>query len=258
MFGRNLGIGKTTRARFLYVWDMRNPPMTLEDGFYGGVTSNYQGHKFTMSAVNFGYLVLDCQKKIKTWEEVKPGEDSPDFLGCTGYEILQARLAMEMFNFTLGIVVDKEDMVFYDFDNKTRTWIGVRSNVLYNKADYTLSLNLISPANRLLKSSSNFQSHAKVDILSQAPKQLSKVYSLVYPYSAILWPFVLGTVVLMSVAFPFISYMIRVADKRLNRTDAIKEIGVSAWFSWSALVGENMRDESVTPHRLPIRILIGV
>ena len=258
MFGRNLGIDSKTKARFLYVWDVTHPPKTLEEEFYGGVTTNYRGHKFMMAGVDYGYIALHCGKSIKTFEEVKPGEDDPQYLGCSGYEAQQAGFMKDMFNLTWGIVVGKEKTILSAFNNKTRKWMGAMSGVVYSKTDYTLSMLLINPANRIFLTCPNFNAHTEVDILSQAPKKLSNVYSLVYPYSADLWPFVLGSVVLASAAFFVISKLTIMVDKRLNRAASQRDKGVSGWFGFSALVGENMREESVEPHTKPIRLLIGI
>ena len=58
------------------------------------------------SKVDFDLMF--CKRKRKTYETVKPGEDSNEYLGCGGYDIEQLRFASEMFNFKYGIIASKD------------------------------------------------------------------------------------------------------------------------------------------------------
>ena len=58
--------------------------------------------------------------------------------------------------------------------------------------------------------------------------------------------FVFGSVALMSVILKIMTHLQRKMDASINRRSNL-ETGVSAWFGFSALLGENMRNESALP-----------
>ena len=251
IFGLNLGLQNRTgnKARLLYIWDAKSQPSTLEDGFYGKVTGNYNGHKFVMSSPVISTEVLFCRNHPKPFRDNKLGEDSQEYLGCQGLDYKQAEFAMEMFNITWGAIAPKT-VVVADFDNKTWRWIGVMEDVMYGSADYSFVTQLITPANRIFQPTFCSVKPRLIEIVAAAPEMLSKFNALAYPFSHNLWPFVLGSVAFLSFLFPILSYLQRKIDTICKRP---RERGISVWFCFSALIGENLRDESITYHRFPLR-----
>ena len=259
MFGLNLGSGnKDGRAsRLLYVWDAKVLPSNLEDGFYGKVTTNYNGHKFIFSTARIEVDTMFCSKKRKNLEETKPGQDTKEYLQCGGFGTYQSDFAGEMFNLTWGAITTR-GVVVGEFINETQRWIGAMEDLVYYRADYLFGITLVNPANRVFYAPNSMLPDQHYDILAPYPKKLNKFYALVFPYSASLWPFVLGSLVIMSVTFPLVSYLQRKVQNLKNVLVCEQEIGVSSWFSFSALIGENMRGESVTYHRGSIRYKKGL
>ena len=252
VFGLNLGIGKSTKlAKLLYIWDVESPPSTLETGFYGNVTANYNGHKFKYCGTIFRHTYLFfCKNFLKTFGNVGPGQDGNDYLGCRGYEIYQLDFAAEMFNFTYGLAAPPS-MLLEHYNNKTGEWSGILGALINGKVDVTI-LNLLNGGgNRIYYPANNMHPAVGVQIFSAAPKKLSKVLALVFPFEQTLWPFVLGAGVLMSTMFRIMTILHRKMDISMKRQNLEK--GASAMFGFSAMVGENMRGESAIYHRRSLR-----
>ena len=126
VFGRNLGIKESkTTAKLLYVWDVNNPPLNLEE-FYGNVTTNYNGHKFSLS-VHWSHFVYGWPYMFPTQpNNVSESSTSEEDFGkgqrWNGMEIYQIEFAAEMFNFTWGYY--KNTGQFSQFNNETGRWGG--------------------------------------------------------------------------------------------------------------------------------------
>ena len=252
VFGLNLGATdkSSSKAKLLYIWDSKSPPMTLEGGFYGNVTRNFNAQNFMYCGSNSHFDLMFCKRKMKTYETVEPGEDGDEYLGCGGYDIEQLRFASEMFNFKYGIIRPKE----YGYDNTTGRWKGIIGEFFYRRADLTMSIYLQGHFNQLhypVISPMN-DSPGNSFILSAVPKKMSNVFAIVYPFGSILWIATIVTVIIMTILFPLVSKVQKRMDiilgQRLNR-----EKEISAFFGFSALLGENMRGESVIYHKRPIR-----
>ena len=255
MFGLNLGLGKKNgrASRLLYVWDAKDPPSNLEDGFYGKVTTNYNGHKFVLSTAIIDLDTMFCAKERKNLEETKPGQDTKEYLQCGGFDTYQSDFAGEMFNLTWGAIRTR-GLVVDKFINETRRWSGAMEDLVYYRADYLfLGMSRQKPTNRLFYAPNSMLPDMCHDILAPYPKKLNKFYALIFPYSTSLWPFVLGSLVVMSITFPLVSYVQRKVENLQNIPVREQEKGVSSWFSLSALIGENIREESVAYHRGSIR-----
>ena len=255
VFGLNLGAAdkSSSKAKLLYIWDSKSPPMTHDGGFYGNVTRNFNAQKFMFCGSEVDVDLMFCKRKRKTYETVEPGKDSDEYLGCGGYDIEQLRFASEMFNFNYGIIASK-GYGTNDFDNTTGRWKGVLGHLLYRRADLTMSIYLQGHGNRLRYPviSPMHDSPGSEFILSAVPKMLPNVFAIVYPFGSILWISTIVTVIIMTILFPLVSKVQKRMDiilhQRLNR-----EKEISAFFGFSALLGENMRGESVTYHKGPIR-----
>ena len=255
VFGLNLGATdkSSSKAKLLYIWDSKSPPMTLDEGFYGNVTRNFNGHKFMYCGSMIDFDLMFCKRKRKTYETVEPGEDSDQYLGCAGYDVEQLKFASEMFNFKYGIITSK-GYGTKNFDNTTGRWEGILGELVYRKVDLTMTIFLQGDGNRLhypVISPMN-DSPGTSFILSAVPKKLPNVFAMVYPFGSILWISTIVTVIIMTVLFPLVSKVQKRMDiilhQRLNR-----EKEISAFFGFSALLGENMRGESVIYHKAPIR-----
>ena len=245
----NLSTGK-----LLYIWDERQKPTELEHGFYGNATTNYNGHKFTLSGTRYVLpLIYGCKNPMKTYNELRPGEDSINHLGCKGSEIKLMNFISEMFNFTWGMIAP--DAITVDkFDNNTGLWVGLFQYVVYGKADLCTRLPTQSDGNRLLYTATILKAD-DFSIITASPKKKSAIFAIIYPYEAILWPFVIVTTIVMSLVFKLVPALQRKVDA-IRGLDPNVEKGISSWFALSALLGENLRDESVVYHRPSVRLVI--
>ena len=194
-----------------------------------------------------------CQKPIKTVEEVRPGEDSQAYLRCQGYEHEQHLIASEMFNLTWGIVApDIRSLIA--FDNKTNTWTGIMSYVFYGKADLSTATLQKNRGNRIHTPGTNMKTGVTSDILAAAPKRISNVFAVVYPFKEILWSFVIGSTVLITAMFkilPQARNKIGGARTRDSRSDEREDFSIL--FGFAALLGENIRNETARYHSSLIR-----
>ena len=254
MFGLSLGLSLDFGiSRFLYIWDAKDPPVTLHNGFYGTVTTNFRGHKFLFSVTRFPMDTFFCQKPIKSVEEVRPGEDSQAYLKCQGYEHEQHSMASAMFNLTWGIVAP-DRRGFLAFDNKTNTWTGTTSYVFYGKADLSSTLQK-NRANRIHAPGTNLKPvETTTVIMAAAPKRISHLFAVTYPFKGLLWLCVAGFTILITAFMKILPqaqnkiHIVRTRDSRIDERE-----DVSMLFGFTALIGENMRDETSRYHSSSIR-----
>ena len=240
----------------MYIWNEKDKPTTMEEGFYSNVTRNYNGHKFMYVAFNVAIPSFYCTKPLKSFEEVQPGEDSLEESQCIGSEVLNLGFAKEMFNMSWGLIAPKyikfTDPSYSQIDNLTGRWNPntYNNHLIYGKADISLFTPTDAPGNRILGGTKFI--YQPYFIFSAAPKKLSNVFAVIYPFEPILWPAIFLAATLMSIAFYILPNFQRTVDV-IKGLDPKKEKGVLIWFGYFALIGENMRQESIEYHRGPIR-----
>ena len=177
--------------------------------FIGKVTTNYNGHKFVVSSLRIDADYMFCAKERKSLEETKPVQDTKEYLQCGGFDTYQSDFAKEMFNLTWGAITTRGPFIG-KFINKTQRWNGAMEDLVYYRADYvSFGIGRVNSANRIFYAPNSMMPYEQYEILAPYPKKLRKFYALIFPYSTSLWPFVLGSVVAMSIALPLVSWSYR-------------------------------------------------
>ena len=205
------------------------------------------------SSSNFKNEYSYCDKPMKPIEEVKPWQDGQDYLKCRGIFINQIDAAAEMFNYTYGLVATKE---FYlqHYNNVTDRWKGFLSYVIYGQADVSIVQLLAGDANLIHYAGNDMLKEPRRFIVAQYPKKLSNALAVLYPFEAKLWLIVLGVTIIMTITLRVLSGI----QGKLVKGQDFTEKGVSAWWCFTVLLGENSRNETVTYHRASIRYGIPV
>ena len=202
MFGMNLGIGKmASKSKLLYIWDSKRPPQTLEDEFFGGVTTNFNGHKFTGIVLAFNYMAAFCKMKVPiTLDKQKPGKNDPKSLGCRGDHISFYNHFSEAYNLTYGLVSPGVSWGF-QYDNETGRYTGTFALLYYGIGDFSVPNRFSAPTTRFCGGINNIIRSISLDIIAPIPQKISNAFALLYPFEPKLWPFVIASTILMSIAF---------------------------------------------------------
>ena len=249
VYGRNLGIQKrTTHSKFLYTWDENSPPLTVE-GFYGNVTTRYNGHKFSLMAHleiwEYTYCFVPL---LRTLPRRRPRSNNKEKFRCDGIDVLNMEFGAEMFNYTFDIVATNL-VETSKFDKKAQRFDGVVHFLVDGMADVSVVLATNEDFNRILYPSYNKEPSIRRYIFAAAPKPLPKAFSAIYPYEPILWPVVFAVVVLMSIIFK----VTPLVEKKVNFGDNKEDGGISLWYGFSSLFGQNMSKESSAYHKPSLR-----